>query len=122
MKAYLLSISLTICAISVRAQNTPVNSLPTGKYETTLKNQGKWERGDIILMDENKYKVSSSNEVGDYKFSSAAQRVFFITGPLKSAYAKTSLNNDAPAIVLPVNENEQVGIKLPAEVWCYYRK
>jgi hypothetical protein len=122
MKSYLLSFLFIFCVSNLHAQNAQVSSLPAGKYETVLKNQGKWERGDIILIDENKYRISSSNETGDYKFSSAAQRIFFITGPLKSAFAKTSLNNDAPAIILPVSENEQVGLKLPAEVWCYYRK
>ena len=122
MKAFLLSFSLLISFLSVKAQNTEVQSLPAGRYETVVKsNQSKWERGDIILIDGNKYKISTSEEVVDYKFISAAQRIFFTSGPLKSLFAKTSLNNNAPAIVLPVAENEQIGFKLSAEIWCYYK-
>jgi hypothetical protein len=123
MKAFLLSLVFFIPFLSLKAQNAPVQSLPAGKYETVLKsNQSKWERGDIVLLDGNKYKLSTSDEVGDYKFSSAAQRIFFTSGPLKSLFAKTSLNNDTPAIVLPVAENEQIGFKLSAEIWCYYKR
>ena len=120
MKVFLLSIVLFF-AFSVHAQNQ-VQSLPTGKYETVIKtNEGKWDRGDIILLDGNKYKLSTSDEQGDYRFSSAAQRIFFTSGPLKSLFAKTSLNNNSPVIVLPVAENDQIGFKLSAEIWCYYR-
>ena len=119
MKLFLLSAILFFCAHNLHAQ---VQSLPPGKYETIMKNnQSKWERGDIILLEGNKYKISTSDEVGEYKFSSAAQRIFFVSGPLKSFYAKTSENNDTPAIVLPVSENEQAGVKLPSEVWCYLK-
>ena len=119
MKLFLLSAILFFCAQTLDAQ---VQSLPAGKYETVTKNnQSKWERGDIILLEGNKYKVSTSDEVGEYKFSSAAQRIFFVSGPLKNLYAKTSENNDTPAIVLPVSENEQMGVKLSSEVWCYLK-
>ena len=119
MKCFLLSAFLFFCAQNLHSQ---IRSLPTGKYETTMKkNQSKWERGDIILLDANKYKISTSDEVGEYKFSSAAQRIFFISGPLKSFYAKTSENNNTPAIVLPVSENEQMGVNLSSEVWCYLK-
>lgn len=121
MKSFLLFISIffaTVCG----AQSAQVSTLPAGKYETLAKNnQNKWERGDIILLDDNKYKISTSAEVGDYKFSVSAQRVFFTSGPLKSLYARTSLNNNDPAIILPVAENEQQGLKLSAEIWGYYR-
>ena len=120
MKVFLLSLTVLLI-LHVNAQSQ-VQSLPTGKYETVMKtNENKWERGDIILLDGNKYKLSTSDETGDYRFSSAAQRIFFTSGPLKSLYAKTSVTNDTPAIILPVPENEQVGFKLSAEVWCYYR-
>ena len=120
MKVFLLSLTV-LFVLHVNAQSQ-VQSLPTGKYETVMKtNENKWERGDIILLDGNKYKLSTSDETGDYRFSSAAQRIFFTSGPLKSLYAKTSVTNDTPAIILPVPENEQVGFKLSAEVWCYYR-
>lgn len=120
MKAYLLSSACILLVLLTKAQGS-VQNLPAGKYETVIKtNHSKWERGDIILLDNNKYKISSTDEVGDYKFSSAAQRIFFISGPLKHFYAKTSSNNNIPVIVLPVTENEHAGQKLPAEVWCYY--
>lgn len=121
MKALLLFISLVV-SVFAQAQNTPVNTLLPGKYETIIKdNQLKWERGDIIILDGGKYKLSTSNDVGDYKFSITAQRIFFTSGPLKSMFARTSLTNDTPAIILPYSENEQMGNKLPSEVWCYYR-
>jgi hypothetical protein len=121
MKVFLLSIVIFF-ALTVHAQNQ-LQSLPTGKYETVTKNnRNKWERGDIILLEGNKYKLSTSNETGEYRFSSAAQRLFFTSGPLKSLFAKTSLDNNSPVIVLPVEENDQVGFKLSAEVWCYYKQ
>lgn len=121
MKAFLLSSAFIFLLLATKAQG--VQNLPAGKYETISKsNHSKWERGDIILLDDNKYKISTGDEVGDYKFSSAAQRIFFISGPLKHLYAKTSVNNNAPVIVLPVSENEQIGQKLSSEVWCYYKQ
>jgi hypothetical protein len=120
MKVFLLS-SILLFGITANAQSQ-VQSLPTGKYETVLKkNAGKWERGDILLLEGNKYKLSTSNETGDYRFSGAAQRIFFTSGPLKSLFAKTSMDNNSPVIVLPVEENDPVGFKLSAEVWCYYK-
>ena len=93
-----------------------------GCGDTVSKNQDKWERGDIILVNDSQYRISTSNEVGEYKFSVTAQRVFFTSGPLKSLYAKTSLTNNTPAIVLPVAENQQQGLKLSSEVWGYYKQ
>ena len=120
MKVFILS-SILLLAISTHAQSQ-VQSLPTGKYETVVKtNERKWDRGDIILLDGNKYKLSSNDEVGEYRFSSAAQRIFFTSGPLKSLFAKTSMNNNDPVIVVPVEENEPAAFKVTAEVWCYYR-
>ena len=120
MKVFLLSIIL-FCACSGFAQSQ-VQTLPTGKYETVTKaNESKWEKGDIVLLDGNKYKLSTTDEEGDYRFSHAAQRIFFTSGPLKGLFAKTSLNNNSPVIVLPVAENDQIGFKLSAEIWCYYR-
>lgn len=120
MKVFLLSIILLLTC-TVHAQNQ-VQSLPTGKYETVIKtSESKWEKGDIILLDGNKYKLSTNEEIGDYRFSNAAQRIFFTSGPLKSLFAKTSLNNNSPVIVLPVAENDPIGFKLSAEVWCYYK-
>ena len=108
---------MTLC----KAQNSQVNNLPQGKYETVIKNShNKWEKGDIILMVDNKYKVSTSDEVGEYRFSVAAQRIFFTSGPLKNLFAKATSNNDKPGIVLPVAENSQAG--LISEVVCYFKQ
>ena len=121
MKAFLLSVTFLFSMWSI-AQNNNVSTLPAGKYETIVKdNQIKWDRGDIIILEDGKYKTSNSNDVGEYKFSITAQRIFFTSGPLKGIYAKTSVSKDVPAIFLPFSENEQMGNKLPAEVWCYYR-
>jgi hypothetical protein len=121
MKAFILSSLFILSILCCKAQNSQVSSLPSGKYETIEKsNQNKWERGDIILIDQNKYRISTSDEIGEYKFSITAQRIFFISGPLKSLYARTSLNNDTPAIVLPVSENQ--GLKISSDVWGYYRQ
>jgi hypothetical protein len=94
-----------------------------GKYETYLKQtQNKWTTGDIILLSSNQYKVSSGNEVGEYRFSASAQRIFFVSGPLKTVFAKTELNGDKPAIILPFLENEQQGLKMiSADVVGYHR-
>ncbi len=121
MKRFLLNLFFIFLVLFCNAQNTPVNNLPAGKYETVIKsNQDKWERGDIILLDDNRYKISTSNEVGEYKFSVAAQRVFFTSGSLKNLFAKTTLANGTQAIVLPVAENDQSGLR--SEVWCYLRQ
>ena len=122
MKLFLLSV-ITFLFIQTSNSQEQVNSLPPGKYETVLKNQqNKWERGDIILLDQNKYKTSNSEETGEYRFSVTAQRVFFTSGPLRSIYAKTTLNNQTPVIVLPVAENEQLGMKLPSEIRGYLKQ
>ncbi len=118
-----LTILLSIFAISIVLAQKNTNTLPIGKYETVLKqSQNKWSQGDIILVDASHYKITSSDEVGEYKFSATAQRVFFVSGPLKTAFAKTILNTDKPTIVLPVAENEQQGLKLAtADVFAYFR-
>ena len=122
MKSFLLSCFLVVAFTAIKAQNATVNTLPEGKYETVIKsNQDKWEKGDIILLNDQQYKTSKGNETGIYKFSVTAQRVFFTTGPLKNLFAKTYMSNGKPAIVFPVSENEQVGIKLPSEIWGYYK-
>ena len=122
MKLILLS-AFTFIFFTASSQNTSVNLLPTGKYETFVKqSQRKWDNGDIILIDQNHYKVSSNNEVGEYRFSASAQRIFFVSGPLKAVFAKAALDNEKPAIFLPVLENEQQGSKLiPADIVGYLR-
>jgi hypothetical protein len=123
MKSFLLLFVSMVAIHACRAQNGQVNTLPRGTYETVIRgNQNKWDRGDIILIDETRYRISSSNETGEYRFSATAQRVFFTSGPLKNLFAKTSMNNNTPAIVLPVAENQQQGMRLPADVWGLFRQ
>ena len=115
MKHALLFIVLTLSSLLITAQN--VTELPAGKYETKTKTaSNKWEKGDIIIIDESHYKLSSSGEIGEYKFSVAAQRIFFTSGPLKSAYTKVASTNGKPVIILPREENSSLGIT--AEIWA----
>jgi hypothetical protein len=121
MKLVLLSLCCLFSVLFCSGQNGQVNNLPAGKYETVVKSsQIKWERGDIILLDENKYKISTSNEVGEYRFSVAAQRIFFTSGPLKNMFAKASASNNTPSIILPAAENAQSGLN--SEIVCYLRQ
>jgi hypothetical protein len=115
MKYSLLSTLFFLSVLFAKAQN--VSDLPAGKYETRLKSaQNKWEKGDIIIIDDTHYKLSSSGDVGDYKFSVAAQRIFFTSGPLKSAYTKVATANGKPVIILPIEQNGPLG--LTSEVWA----
>ncbi len=115
MKYSLLSALLLLSVLCTKAQS--VSDLPAGKYETKTKvAQNKWNRGDIIIIDDSHYKLSSSGDVGDYKFSLAAQRIFFTSGPLKSAFTKVTLANGKPVIILPKEENGSLG--LTAEIWA----
>lgn len=123
MKYFLLTIMFVICYGYAQSQDRQASSLPAGKYETVLKsNQDKWDKGDIIIIDERQYKISTSNEIGEYRFSVTAQRVFFTSGPLKTVFAKTTVNNNNPAIVLPVSENQQAGLKLISDIWGYLKQ
>lgn len=114
MKYSLLFILLFLSMIT-EAQT--VTELPAGKYETKTRTaENKWEKGDIIIIDDSHYKLSSSGEMGEYKFSVAAQRIFFTTGPLKSAYTKVNSANGKPVIILPLEENK--GLGFTAEVYA----
>lgn len=123
MKVVLLLASLFLATFVSIAQSGQVSSLPAGKYETIVKpNQGKWEKGDIILLDKNHYKITTSDETGEYKFSAVAQRIFFTSGPLKTVFAKTASTAGKPVIIIPAAENEQQGLKLAsADVWGYLK-
>ena len=115
MKYSLLFILLLVSVLFTKAQN--VSDLPAGKYETKTKvAQNKWEKGDIILVDDTHYKLTSGGDVGEYKFSVAAQRIFFTSGPLKSAFTKVTQSNGKPVIILPIAENSTLG--LTAEIWA----
>lgn len=115
MKSFILFGLCFFSAFLLKAQN--VSALTPGKYETKLKSaQNRWEKGDVILLDDGSYKLSNSTEVGEYRFSVAAQRVFFTSGPLRSAFTKVMLNNNKPVIVFPTEQNQELG--LTAEVWA----
>lgn len=115
MRYSLLSLLFVLSVLFTSAQN--VSDLPAGKYEAKMKSApNKWEKGDIIILDDSHYRLSTSNEVGEYKFSVAAQRIFFTSGPLKSAFTKVSMSNGKPVIILPQEENG--GLGLTAEIWA----
>lgn len=112
----LLLIVILVC-FAVVAQSQHVTTITSGKYEAKFKNAArKWEKGDVIILDDNRYKLSSSGDVGEFKFSVAAQRIFFTSGPLKGAYTKVILSNNQPAIVFPIEKNGELGIT--TEIWA----
>ena len=115
MKHTLLSFLLSLSLLLIKAQS--ISELPAGKYETKTKTAAnKWEKGDIIIIDDSHYKLSGSGDIGEYKFSVAAQRIFFTSGPLKSAFTKVSSANGKPVIILPREENSSLGIT--SEIWA----
>lgn len=115
MKYSLLSTLFLFSVLFTKAQN--VSDLPAGKYETKFRAaQNKWEKGDIIIIDDSHYKLSSSSDVGEYRFSVAAQRIFFTSGPLKSAFSKVAAADGKPVIILPIEQNGSLG--LTAEIWA----
>jgi hypothetical protein len=119
MKLILLITTFIFTSLSLHSQQ--VNTLPTGRYETKIQEYN-WEKGDIELLDGKNYKITSSGDVGEYRFSVAAQRIFFTSGPLKGVYAKAQLINNSPGILIPMNENQQLGFKLaPGDIVGKFR-
>lgn len=115
MKSVILLLLFSALVLSVKAQ--AVSELAPGKYETKAKAaQNRWEKGDLILVDDTHYKLGVAGETGDYKFSVAAQRIFFTSGPLKAAFTKVLLVNNKPVIILPAEENS--GLGLTTEIWA----
>ena len=115
MKYYLLTAAFTATVFFSKAQS--INDLPPGNYSTKTKTAERaWDRGDIVIIDNSHYKLTSSGDVGDYKFSVAAQRIFFTSGPLKSAFTKVALDGGKPVIILPKEENGSLG--LTSEIWA----
>jgi hypothetical protein len=111
MKLSLLLLLLTVSFIS-HGQAGHVTSLPTGTYGIQNSAAAKFTFGDIVLLDDSHYRLSSDGTTGDYKFSATAQRLLFVSGALKGAFARTVLNADGPAILIPLKENEELGIRL----------
>lgn len=115
MKSSFFSLLFVSAAYFAQAQN--VTDLVPGKYETKLKTASKkWDKGDVIILDDSHYRLSSDKEVGEFRFSVAAQRVFFTSGPLKSAYTKVAIKNNQPVIIFPAEQNQDLG--LTTEVWA----
>lgn len=118
MKSLLLLFFLAASA-TVHAQS--VNHLPLGTYQVQ---SGKTTfKGDIILVDDSHYKLSTETTLGEYKFSATAQRILFLSGTLKGAFARTVMNGTDPTIVLPLKENAELGFKLiQADLQAFYKK
>lgn len=114
MKLFLFSIFFATSTLLAHSQN--VMALSSGKYEAKTKTANKWDKGDVILLDDSHYRLSGTEEVGEYRFSVAAQRVFFTSGPLKSAFTKVTLKNNQAVIIFPQEQNQELGLK--AEVWA----
>jgi hypothetical protein len=118
MKTFLLLALYLATSFVTGAQDNVVHKLPPGKYETRVLN-ATWEKGDILLLDGEKYKLSSSPEVGEYRFSVTAQRIFFTSGPLKGIFAIAKHQQNVPVILIPHQENESLGLKLAtADIVC----
>ena len=115
MKQPILLLLFSLSILLTKAQ--ALTQLPPGKYETKFKTgAGKWEKGDVVLLDDTHYQLSNGGDAGEYKFSVAAQRIFFTSGPLKTAFTKVALVGNKPVIIFPAEENGSLGLK--AEVWA----
>lgn len=121
MKFYLLLFVFMVTA-TVKAQSNRVAQLPKGTYQLSNTKNTTFN-GDIVLIDDTHYKLSNENTVGDYKFSATAQRLLFLSGTLKGAFARTVLTGTEPVIVLPLKENEELGFKLiQADLQAFYKE
>jgi hypothetical protein len=121
MKFFLLFLFFSTSA-TMYAQSGQVTHLPAGTYQVQA-NDGKSFKGDIVLIDDSHYKLSGENTVGEYKFSTTAQRILFLSGTLKGAFARTVISGTDPAIVLPRKENEELGFKLvQTDLQAFYKK
>lgn len=118
MKSLLL---LFFFAASVTTHAQSVSQLPLGTYQ--IQNGKTAFKGDIILIDDSHYKLSTETTVGEYKFSATAQRILFLSGTLKSAFARTVMSGSDPTIVLPLKENAELGFKLvQTDLQAFYKK
>lgn len=120
MRLSLLAIFM-VAAVTVSAQTERITSLPPGLYEVQHSTDTKLT-GNIVLLDDGSYRVGSETTTGTYKFSATAQRVLFVTGPLKGIFARTVINSGAPSIILPLKENEELGFKLAQDILALYKK
>jgi hypothetical protein len=121
MKFFLLLFFIAVTGV-VQAQQNRVGQLPTGTYQVQQANSSSL-KGDIVLVDDSHYKLSNENTVGEYKFSATAQRILFLSGTLKGAFARTVLNGSVPAIEMPRKENEDMGFKLvQTDLQAFYKR
>jgi hypothetical protein len=119
MKFFLLLFFFT-ASVNLNAQQNQVTQLPLGTYQ--IQNNTSF-RGDIVLLDDSHYKLSTETTVGEYKFSATAQRVLFLSGTLKSAFARTVMRGTDLVILLPRKENADIGFKLiQADLQAYYKR
>lgn len=106
MKSSTICMLLLCAALSLQAQPKTVANLPPGQYIILLKQEGgQWTRGNIILINENRYRLTAEDEEGAYRISITAQRIFFTSGPLRGFFARLMLHSGQPAIELPQAEN-----------------
>lgn len=108
---------------SVSFSQSQVKDLPKGTYETYFYGFGgltKWLRGDLILLSGTTYKLSDEKEVGNFRFDPVKQRVYFLSGPLKNVFAKTTTSSKKPAIILPIKENERFKLAV-SDIYAYYK-
>ncbi len=121
MKAYLLAFLLVLAGVA-HAQKTEVAELPTGTYQIQ-NSKASGLKGDLVLVDDSHYKLSNDDAVGEYKFSTAAQRVLFVSGSLKGAFARTIMSGGQPAILLPQKENATTVLKqIQSDLQAFYKK
>lgn len=119
MKSLLL---LLFFVASVTTQAQAVSRLPEGTYQIQPGGKAAF-KGDIILLDDTHYKLSTEATTGEYKFSATAQRVLFLSGTLKGAFARTVMSGSDPSIVLPLKENTDIGFKLvQTDLQAFYKK
>lgn len=123
MKQAILIFLFGLSNMLIFSQQKQIDKLPSGKYEAGNNTaQSSWNHGDLVISDDSHYKVSGSDESGEYKFSVTAQRVFFTSGPLKRYFARAGVNNDQASIIFPSKENQQMGLNVNADVALNYRK
>lgn len=65
----------------------------------------RWDKGDLLLIDKQRYCITGAADTGMYRASFTAQRIFFVSGPMRGAYAKLGWYQNKPAIEWPLHEN-----------------
>jgi hypothetical protein len=111
-----------VMAVTVQAQSVAVTRLPVGTYQVQDASSATF-KGNIVLIDDSHYRLSTETTIGDYKFSATAQRILFLSGTLKGAFARAASTGSETVIALPLKENEETGFKLiQADLQAFYKK